>query len=233
MKLSFSCYFLFLVLGPVCCFSVPRFRALSGLKLQANNWTGTFSKTIAALSDHNNALNSEQILPEQHFNEQNKQASPVDKTQHSYGHLFKSFLDLSFVEKFIRKFLSLLIIDPDMLKIVSKGLSIAFWVFAGLSFLGTMGVDTKPFLSLVSISGLTIGFAARDILTNTFAGLFLLFSRPFVRGSVISTCGYTGTVLSVDLRYVKLACDVNNHQQVVLIPLNMVYSGVISVQKYE
>ncbi len=212
------------------CFTFPTFR-LPGNNAKittVNDPQVPATSHLNHISLVNNVHMGGQHSEKNNFDAPHGKPTPAPKP---YKHLFKNVIDLTFVEKMIKKFLSLIIIDPDMLKIVSKGLSITFWVFASLSFLGTWGFDTKPFLNALSISGLTIGFAAKDVLTNTFAGLFLLFSKPFVRGSVISTCGYTGTVLSIDLRYVKLFDSSSNQE--VLIPLNMVYSGPITVQKYE
>ena len=76
---------------------------------------------------------------------------------------------------------------------------------------------------------MTIGFAAKDLITNTFAGIFVLFSRPFHRGSVITVNGFKGKVLSMDLRYVKLYNEINKSE--ILVPLSVVYGNVITVEK--
>jgi hypothetical protein len=88
-------------------------------------------------------------------------------------------------ERIFRHAFSLFFSDPDLLKALSLVCSFILWLFLALSLLTSAGLDTRPLLSLLSISGLTIGFASKDILTNTFAGLFVLFTRPFKRGWVI------------------------------------------------
>lgn len=98
-----------------------------------------------------------------------------------------------------------------------------------ITFVGTVGIDTKPLISLVSILSLTIGFAAKDILTNTFAGIFILFTRPFKRGWVISVCGYRGRVLSTDIRYLRLESLKDRSE--ILVPLNLVYQNAIIVEQ--
>ena len=117
---------------------------------------------------------------------------------------WRRILPTRITEKIFQHFFSIFILDPDILRSCAKVCSFVVWTFMILSFLGTIGVDTKPLLSLLSISGLTIGFAAKDILTNTFAGIFILFTRPFKRGWVISVCGYRGQVLSTDIRYLRM-----------------------------
>jgi small conductance mechanosensitive channel len=95
-----------------------------------------------------------------------------------------------------------------------------------------MGYDTKPLLSLLSVSGLTIGFAAKDILTNTFKGLFILFTKPFQRHWTISVNGFRGKVISIDSRFVKLQSLLSPFSEI-LIPLSMIYDTAIIIEKKE
>ncbi|KAJ1421134.1 Mechanosensitive ion channel MscS [Ochromonadaceae sp. CCMP2298] len=83
-------------------------------------------------------------------------------------------------------------------------LSAVLWLSLALSALGTLGVDTKPLLSLVGISGITLGLSVKDILSDTYAGIFVLVIRPFKRGSHIEVAGFKGKVLSTNIRYVRL-----------------------------
>ena len=93
------------------------------------------------------------------------------------------------ISPFIRTILSVFINDQDVLMVTAKYLSVLLWVYVLLSILGTVGIDTKPLLSLLSVVGLTVGLASKDILTNTFAGLLIIFSAPFKRGWTISVEG--------------------------------------------
>eukprot|EP01038_Epipyxis_sp_PR26KG_P014165 gene14165-19006_t len=136
---------------------------------------------------------------------------------------------LGFIEWIFRRFYSIFINDLDLLIIISRISSTIFWCFLFLSVIGTIGFDIKPFLSLLSISGLTLGFAAKDILTNIFAGIFIVFTKPFKRGDIITVNGFKGTVLSLDMRYVKLQC-VKDSNKITLIPLSMVYGNAIVLE---
>ena len=141
----------------------------------------------------------------------------------------KNVVGLKFMEDFYSKVFSAMITDLDILKVVAKSCTYASAVLITISLLGTLGFDMKVFLSLFSIASLTVGFAIKDILANTIAGLILLVSKPFTRGSVIKTCGYKGTVLSVDARYVHLYDHALKSN--VMIPLGMVYSQPIIVEQ--
>jgi len=148
--------------------------------------------------------------------------------QQNVGMVKGFWLSTRFMERFFRRFLSLFFLDPDILRIVSKICATIFWAYLALSALGTIGFDTKPLLSLLSISGLTFGFAAKDILTNLFAGIFIIFTRPFKRGQIISVNNIRGKVMSIDVRYCKLQSLKDKSEM--LVPLSVVYSNAITIE---
>jgi small-conductance mechanosensitive channel len=139
-----------------------------------------------------------------------------------------SFVNPKFVEIFFNRALKKFIKDQDNLELAAKICSYITGAYFILSILGTFGFDTAPLLSLLSVSGLTIGFAAKDILTSTFKGFFILITKPFSRGSIISVGGFKGKVLSIDIRYVKLQSAIDKSE--ILVPLSMVYGSTIVVE---
>ena len=134
-----------------------------------------------------------------------------------------------FVENFFSSLLMIFFTDPDTLRIAAKICSWTTWTFVALSTFGTIGFDTKPFLSLLSVFGLTIGFAAKDILTNIFKGFYVLFTRPFKRGWIISVNGFRGKITSIDGRYVTLHSLIDKSET--LVPLSMIYDTAIVVER--
>ncbi|MET7254718.1 mechanosensitive ion channel family protein [Dyadobacter jiangsuensis] len=72
--------------------------------------------------------------------------------------------------------------------------------------LGVLGLD-KTVTSLLAGAGvlaLALGFAFQDLTTNFISGAFIAIQRPIQVGDVIETNGFTGKVLSIGLRSVKL-----------------------------
>lgn len=134
-----------------------------------------------------------------------------------------------FMEYVFRGPLSLFLQDPDAIRLVSKGMSWAFWVAFLLSAFGTVGFDTKPILSLLSVSLVTVGFAAKDVLTSLFAGIMLVAQKPFKRGDLISLLGYKGVVVAVDVKYVRLRTGKSD----TLLPVGLVVNAPITVEKAE
>lgn len=91
------------------------------------------------------------------------------------------------------------------------------WIVGSVGILialGTMGFQgvAASLLATGGVAAIVIGFAFREIGENFLAGFFLSFSRPFERDDLIKTGELTGTVRSIEMRYVHIrtfdACDV-------------------------
>jgi small conductance mechanosensitive channel len=63
-----------------------------------------------------------------------------------------------------------------------------------LTSLGQIGIEVRTFIAGLGITGLIIGFALRDTLSNFAAGLLLLSYRPFRAGELIEVEGAQGVV---------------------------------------
>jgi small conductance mechanosensitive channel len=63
-----------------------------------------------------------------------------------------------------------------------------------LTSLSQIGIDVRTFIAGLGITGLIIGFALRDTLSNFAAGLLLLSYRPFRAGELIEVEGAQGVV---------------------------------------
>lgn len=90
--------------------------------------------------------------------------------------------------------------DPELSVALAR---IAQWTVIGLGVLVAAqqtGVDITAFLAGLGIIGFTIGFALQDVSKNFVAGMLLLFQQPFDLGDTIEVAGFTGTVLSINLR---------------------------------
>lgn len=88
-------------------------------------------------------------------------------------------------------------------------------------------VDLAAVIGGLGISSVAIGFAFKDILQNTLAGLLLLFRQPFEIGDQIEVAGHTGSVEAITIRETQLK---RFDGQRVLIPNSDVYSSSVRVQ---
>lgn len=120
--------------------------------------------------------------------------------------------------------------DPILISTVARTISISSQLLLASSFLGTVGVDTKPLIAGLGITGFTVGFALKDIATNFLSGLMLVLNRPFKQGWRVrlfnGSTAYEGIVKTVDIRYVHLELS-DRHR--VLLPSYVVYSNPIIV----
>ncbi len=105
----------------------------------------------------------------------------------------KRFLALApIIDRFLLH--SRIIADEDLARLISKIAAITIYTFIGITALGTFGVDTKPLLAGLGVTGFTIGFALKEVATNFISGIFLVINKPFVRGCRIQIHGGGGGI---------------------------------------
>jgi len=71
---------------------------------------------------------------------------------------------------------------------------------AALTVLPEFGIDIRPVLAGVSITGIAIGLGAQSLVRDTLNGLFILTENQYARGDIVTIAGVTGTVEDVTLR---------------------------------
>ncbi|CAF0754013.1 unnamed protein product [Rotaria sordida] len=132
------------------------------------------------------------------------------------------------IERFFLR--SHIIEDEDLARLISKTAAVTIYAFIGVTTLGTLGVDTKPLLAGIGITGFTIGFALKEVATNFIAGIFLVINKPFIRGCRIkihgSGGGIEGLVHYIDIRYVHLK---TKDRGIVMVPSAIVYTNAFTV----
>jgi small-conductance mechanosensitive channel len=145
----------------------------------------------------------------------------------TFGGKCRKYLHWDFVGTYFKGFLRQFVTDEDTLNLTTKGISGILWFVILAGVLGTLGFDTKPILSIFGVAGITFGLSLQNLFSDLYAGLFVLFTRPFRRGAVISVSGHTGRVMSMDMRYVHLH-DEKNHTDV-LLPISIVYRNAVTL----
>lgn len=73
-----------------------------------------------------------------------------------------------------------------------------------ISALDTAGIQTGAVIASLGIAGLTIGFAAKDALSNLISGILLFIDRPFVIGDLVEVDGQYGRVERITLRSTRI-----------------------------
>ena len=89
-------------------------------------------------------------------------------------------------------------------------------------------VSAATSLTVGSFSGLVVGFASQNVLSQVIAGFFLAISRPFEVGDIITVSGMTGEVK--DINFMQTVLVTNDKSQEILIPNNTVFTSAITKQ---
>src|ERR1051325_4783029 len=78
---------------------------------------------------------------------------------------------------------------------------VKFLVFVGalVMALGTAGMDVTAMIAGLSVAGVGIGLAAQGVLGNLFAGLTIIFTKPFRVTEYIHLLGVEGQVHQIEL----------------------------------
>ncbi len=91
--------------------------------------------------------------------------------------------------------------------------------------LGAFGVNTASLVTSVGVLGLTIGFAARDALSNIISGIFIFWDRPFVIGDLIEVGDHYGRVDRITMRSTRV---ITNDGKMLAIPNNEMVNSIVA-----
>jgi small conductance mechanosensitive channel len=83
-------------------------------------------------------------------------------------------------------------------------LKYAVLILGAITALNQLGVNMASILTSMGVAGLTIGFAARDALSNIISGLFIFWDRPFVIGDLIEVGDRYGRVQEITMRSTRV-----------------------------
>jgi small conductance mechanosensitive channel len=94
-----------------------------------------------------------------------------------------------------------------------------------VSALSQLGVDTGALLGSLGVAGLTIGFAARDAMSNVISGIFIFWDRPFVVDDLIEIGGSYGRVAEITMRSTRV---VTVDGKMLAIPNTQIINSVVA-----
>ncbi len=98
-------------------------------------------------------------------------------------------------------------------------------LIAGLVWvLGFLGVEQASILATFGAIGLALSLAVQDILKSFFAGLYLLFEKPFIIGDEVQVKEHIGRVEHVGFRATSIRTADN---VLVLVPNAIVFAEVV------
>lgn len=95
-------------------------------------------------------------------------------------------------------------IDATLAEFLQTTVQYVLLTIGVVSALAQLGIDTSALLTSLGVAGLTIGFAARDALSNMISGIFIFWDRPFVIGDLVEIGDAYGRVDSITLRSTRV-----------------------------
>ncbi len=102
---------------------------------------------------------------------------------------------------------------------------VAILTVGAVAALAELGINTPALVTSMGVAGLTIGFAARDALSNLVSGFFIFWDRPFVLGDLIDFEGGHGKVDRITLRATRV---VTPDGKMVSIPNSVVLNNTVT-----
>ncbi len=95
-------------------------------------------------------------------------------------------------------------LDKTSAAFVETVLKACIITIAVLAALGAGGIKTTTVLASLGVLGLTIGFAARDMLSNIISGILIFIDRPFTIDDLVEIEGNYGRVQRISLRSTRI-----------------------------
>jgi small-conductance mechanosensitive channel len=117
-------------------------------------------------------------------------------------------------------------IDASLSHLLGRSAKIALVLFGAISGLGTCGIDVSALVAGLGLTGFALGFALKDIISNTLAGALVIIYKPFQVDDQITVASLRGTVKEIDLRYTTLDAEGKK----VFVPNAMVFNSAVTVE---
>jgi len=95
-------------------------------------------------------------------------------------------------------------VDPTSARFLERALKFGVLTWGAMQALSAVGINMAAIIASLGIAGLTIGFAARDALSNLISGLLIFWDRPFVIGDLVEVEGDYGRVDNITLRSTRV-----------------------------
>ena len=122
-------------------------------------------------------------------------------------------------------------LDADLTNLLTRATRFTLLAFGAITAIGTMGVDVKALVAGLGLTGFALGFALKDIISNTLAGVLILLYKPFHRGDhiemAVASGAIDGVVESIDMRYTTLRSADGSRG---LVPNANLFTNVIKVR---
>jgi len=106
-------------------------------------------------------------------------------------------------------------VEPTIENLIRQVAFFTIWGFGIVAAISALGFDPQTVVTGLGLTGLALGFALKDILSNYVSGVLILAMRPFKLGDEITVGPTSGEVEQIDLRATQIR---TSEGDVVLVP---------------
>jgi small conductance mechanosensitive channel len=118
-------------------------------------------------------------------------------------------------------------IDEALSRFLLRVTKFALLTLGAVTALGTLGVDVSAIVAGLGLTGLALGIALKDIVSNAVSGVMLLIFRPFRHRDCIRVADFEGTVIDIDMRYTHLLVE----DKIIFVPNSLLFANAVTVTK--
>ena len=115
-----------------------------------------------------------------------------------------SLIAIKIIMKLVDRMLGRLPTDETIKTLVRTSIKILLLAVAAIVLMSCLEIPVTSFVALLSVAGLALSLSIQNFLSNVFAGLQLLASKPFKVGDYIETNSVSGTVKEIGMAHTKL-----------------------------
>lgn len=135
------------------------------------------------------------------------------------------YLIYRYLTKIIQKSLEAFGKELKAPKTVKFFVGVIISVFVILALLSIWKVNLVPYITGLGISGIIVGLALQEPLTNFVSGILVMSTRKLFEGEVVDINGVTGVVdeIKINHSYIK-----SFDGKLILIPNKSVWSGIVT-----
>ncbi len=95
-------------------------------------------------------------------------------------------------------------VDQTSASFLTTALKYGVLILGAVQALAAAGLNMAAVIASLGLAGLTIGFAARDALSNLISGVLIFWDRPFVIGDLVEVGESYGRVERITLRSTRV-----------------------------
>lgn len=116
--------------------------------------------------------------------------------------------------------------DPNLISFLGRTAKTVILLLGTITALGTVGVDVSSLVAGLGLTGLALGIALKETISNAVSGIMIIVYKPFTSGDRIAVTTFEGVVLEVSLRYTV----VDSSDRRVFIPNSLLLTTPVVVE---